>query len=361
MRLGISLLFLILLVSSGCSEQKTGIKPEHRDLIEAVYSTVNVEPKLSYSVYPQVGGIIEKIFIQQGDTIHQGDPIVKITNKTIGVNVENARLQFEVAKNAFEGESTLLKEMMEQIETAQSIVANDSINYERQKRLWAQNVGSRLEFEKRELAYDRSKNDLARLYTSYNRTRDELERKMEMASNSLKINKLNAADYTLRSKLDGMVYSVDKEEGESVSPQSPIAFIGSEDDFIIVLRIDEVDISKVMEGQKIIITLDAYPNSTFEAKVVKIFPEKDERSLTVRVEADFVTRPNRLLKGLSGEANILIRERKNVLTIPSQYLNEDGMVQTDNGMVAVKTGIKSLEFTEVIEGIDSTTVIKILE
>jgi multidrug efflux pump subunit AcrA (membrane-fusion protein) len=122
--------------------------------------------------------------------------------------------------------------------------------------------------------------------------------------------------------------------------------------------IDEVDISKIFKGQMVIVSLDAYPKRTFDAKVIKIYPEKDERSLTFAVEADFVTKPDRLLKGLSGEANIIINVKKNVLTLPSQYITSDSKVNTKSGLIPVEIGLKSLEFAEILSGIDSSTIIK---
>jgi len=353
--------FLFLLILTACSKQKKGIKAEYRNVTEAVYSTATVQPRNVYKVYPQLSGIIDKIMIAEGDEVKEGDLLLKIIDNKSEVNVENAQLKYEIAKESYSGESARLKEIEEQISTARVRVKNDSINYMRQKRLWEKNVGSRLEFEQKELAFDVSKNDLASLLNNYKRTKAELQRQMEIAKNTVQINKLNSDDFNLKSKMNGLVYSVQKEEGESVTPQTVVAIIGSKADFILSLLIDEVDIRKVFEGQKIVLTLDAYPDTVYQARVAKIFPEKDERSLTFKVEAKFVTRPERLLKGLSGEANIVISEKQNVLSLPSQYITEDNKVNTEDGPVMVQTGLRSLDFTEIISGIDSSTVIKSLE
>ena len=184
---------------------------------------------------------------------------------------------------------------------------------------------------------------------------------MEIAKNTVRINQLNKEDFIVKSKMDGLVYRIDAEEGESVSVQAPIAVIGSNEDFILSLLIDEVDISKIQEGQRVVIVLDAYPGKTYTAEIDKIYPEKDERSLTFLIEANFVTRPERLLKGLSGEANIIVTERSNVLTIPSQFVSENGQVNTSEGLEDVTVGIRSLEYTEILSGIDSSTHVENLK
>lgn len=346
---------------SSCSKGSQGEKPKYRDVTEAVYSTVLVKPRNSYNVYPKVGGIIDELFIEEGDEVKKGDVLLTISNSTSSVNVENARLKYEIAKETYSGESAMLNEMQEQIETAKVKLESDSINYERQKRLWNQNVGSRMEYDSRKLAYEISRSELNRLTTLYARNQKELGRQVEIARNTVRLNQLNEEEFKLKSKMDGVVYSIAREEGESVSAQNTVAIIGSKNDFILSMLVDEADISRIYKGQNVVVALDAYPDQTFDAKIIKIYPEKDERSLTFEVEADFISRPDRLLKGLSGEANIVISERKNVLTLPSQLITEDGKVNTSEGLTNVETGIKSLEFTEIINGIDSSTIVKIPE
>ena len=351
----------MLFVFFGCQEPQKGIKAQYRDLTEAVYSTVTVQPRNSYKVYPKVGGIIEEVLIEEGKSVKEGDLLLKITDNTSGMNVRNAELKYEIAKETFHGESAQLKEIEELINSAKTRVLNDSINYQRQKRLWEQNIGSKLELDNRKVAYDLSRNEWNRLVNSYDRAKKDLERQMEIAGNTLQISKSNNKDSKVFAKMDGMVYSLAVEVGEAVTPQSVIAVIGSESDFILTLLIDEVDISKVFLEQQVILSLDAYPDEVFEAKISMIYPEKDERSLTFKVDAEFVTKPKRLFKGLSGEANIVINQKDNVLTLPSEFISEENMVNTDQGLIKVTTGSKSLEYTEIMGGIDSSTVIKNLE
>ena len=345
----------------GCQEAQKGIKAEYRDLTEAVYSTITVQPRNSYKVYPKLGGIIEEVLMDEGKSVKKGDLLIKITDNISDMNVRNAELKYEIAKETFRGESTQLREIEALISSARTKVLNDSINYQRQKRLWEQNIGSKLELDNRKVAYDLSKNEWNRLVNSYDRAKKDLERQMEIAGNTLQISKSKDKDSKVYAKMDGMVYSLAVEVGEAVTPQSAMAVIGSETDFILSLLIDEVDISKVFLGQQVILSLDAYPDDVFEAKISMIYPEKDERSLTFRVDAEFVTKPERLFKGLSGEANIVIHQKNNVLTLPSEYISEENMVNTDQGLIQVSTGSKSLEYTEIISGIDSSTVIKNLE
>ena len=83
----------------------------------------------------------------------------------------------------------------------------------------------------------------------------------------------------------------------------------------------------------------------------KILPKKDERNQTFKVEALFTETPKVLYPGLSGESNIIISKKDNVLTIPKNYIIGNNQVKTDNGLVTITTGLENMEFVEVTSGI----------
>jgi multidrug efflux pump subunit AcrA (membrane-fusion protein) len=123
------------------------------------------------------------------------------------------------------------------------------------------------------------------------------------------------------------------------------------------MLIDEVDITKIELNQVILITLDAYEKEVFEAKISKIYPTKNERTQTFKIEGVFTNRPKKLYPGLTGEANIVINTKNNVITVPNEYINENSELKTDKGLIKVVTGIKNLERIEIVSGIDSSTLI----
>ena len=355
------LLVFTSLIFAACEKKEEGTKPKYRDITEAVYSTVTVVPKDMYSVFPTVGGILESSNLIEGKEVKKGEVLLKISNQQSQINSKNLKLQYEIAKQNFQGEATLLKDIEESIESANMKLTQDSLSYIRQSRLWAQNIGSLQQYEMKKVAYEVSKNEVETLKNKYRRTESELQRKSEQAMNSYQISMLNSDDFIVTSKMDGLVYELFKEIGEAVNPQTPIAVIGSKDDFVLKLLIDEADISKLYIGQKIILTLDAYADQIFEAAVTIIYPTKDKTSQTFTIEAEFTKSPERLYNGLSGEGNIVVSKKEKVLSLPSQLISSNNMVNTSKGMTGVKTGIKNLQFTEILSGVDTTTNVYTLE
>jgi HlyD family secretion protein len=349
--------FIGLLLISACQKNREALKPYRTSLIESVYASAKVQPDHLYEVYSSVGGILDKNLVEEGDTIVLGQPILQIINNTPKINMENAKLALQLAQENYLGSAAVLEEIQDEINAAAFKFQNDSINYFRQKNLWEQNIGSKVEYDAKKLNYELSKNNLNLLKSKYHRTKNELKTKVKQAENNYETTLIATGDFTVTGKINGKVYKLYKKPGEIVSTQQPLAAIGSSNVFVIEMLVDEVDIIKISIGQKVLLTLDAYNTTVFEAKVSKINPEKDERSQTFTIEALFEKVPPVLYPGLSGEANIIVTKKDSVLTIPKNYLFNGNKVITDNGEVSVSIGLQNIDRVEVLDGIDANTTI----
>ena len=166
------------------------------------------------------------------------------------------------------------------------------------------------------------------------------------------MSELRTGDYVIRSNINGKVFQLNKEKGEFVNMQEAIAVLGDKQDFKLEMLIDEVDISKVMLGQKFLVTLEAYENKVFEARINRIAPRMDDRTQTFTVEASFVKSPPRLYMGLTGEGNIVINEKGKALVIPREFLQPGNKVDTDKGTITVKTGLSNWSYVEILSGLN---------
>ena len=340
-----------------CVDKQEKIFPAKVHLTESVYASVTVQPDSLYQAYAPVAGILDRNLLEEGDLVRRGTPMIQIVNSTPKLQSDNARLALQLAQENFSGPSAVLSSLEEGIRSATLSYKNDSMNYFRQKRLWDQNIGSQVQFETRKLAYEISGNNLEQLKDKYVQTKNELSTQVRQALNNYNTSELSTKDFTVSSKINGKVYALYKKPGEIVGTMEPLASVGSATDFIIELLIDEVDIVKLQLGQKALITLDAYGDSVFDAKVSKIYPKKDERSQTFKAEAIFNTPPTALYPGLAGEGNIIISEKESVLCIPREFLLEGNKVRTADGVVEVVTGLKNLERVEILNGINEYTEI----
>lgn len=358
------ILFFLLSCTAiiSCKQQdKSEIKPVKQEITTSVYSSVTIQPDSMYAVYSVATGILEKTFIEEGDSVEVGQNLFQIINNNTKLSSENARLSMEIAKENYNGDHAVLEDLINEVKLAELKYKNDSTMFQRQQNLWNQKIGSQLEYDAKKLLYETSYQTLKTLKNKYLRTKNELKQQVQQATNNYESSLFLSKDFTIQSKISGRVYSIYKNIGELVSAQQPIAMIGSKSKFIVDLLVDEVDIANITLGQPVLITLDAYKNEVFEAKVIKIYPQKNERSQTFKIEADFINAPAKLYPGLSGEANIIVSNKKNALVIPKIYLSKENTINTNNGLIKVVTGIENLDKIEIISGIDENTIIYLPE
>lgn len=342
-----------------CQNQEKKTQPKVENITVSVYASLTIEPEGAYMLYPESSGVLDTIFFDEGDTIRGFDIIAKIKSTVSNINVSSARLNVDVAKSKLQGEYNTLDILKNEIQTLQKQKTLDSTLYEKKHRLYQKGVGTQVELDNAKLKYEMSKNQLESRQQQYELTKVELINNYKLSKNNLRQSKTNLDNFFVRTKSGGTVYAIYKNEGEIIMPQEPLAKIGSSDNFIIELQIDEVDISKVNKDLKVLIKMDAYENEVYEAKITKIYPQKNVKTQTFTVEAKFLNAPKQLYAGMSGEANIIIKQKEKALTIPIEYLSSDNTIITEDGEVEVETGLKSLDKVEILSGIDeNTTLIK---
>ena len=284
--------------------------------------------------------------------VQAGDPLFTIQNQTARLGAENAQLAADFADMNTRGER--LSELRSAIETARSKMRNDSLLFVRQRGLWTQQIGSKVELEQRELAYTISASNYEAALLRYEDLQKQLQFAAAQAKKQLSISQNLAGDYIIRSQTDGRVYRIDRALGEIVNTQAPVAVIGDADQFIVDLQVDESDIARIQAGQRTLLTMDSYKGQVLEAVITQINPLMNERTRTFTVEARFAQKPPTLYPNLSAEANIIIQSKENALTIPRAYLLADSTVLLPNEEKRkVVTGLKDYQKVEIINGLDA--------
>ncbi len=348
----IRILFVSLVVLLSCKSKVETIYPTTESITESIYASGIVKSKNQYQAFASVNGIINNVFVKQGDTIKKGAIILSIANEAQRLAKDNAQLNAEYSDyNANLGK---LKEAKQLIELSRNKLKNDSALFARQQYLWQKQIGSKLELEQRDLAYQNSKNAYYSSKLKYN----DLKRLLDLTSSQAKKNLLISSrlekDYILRSEIDGIVYSFDKSKGEIVNPQTPIAIIGDAYRFILEMQVDEYDIIRIKKGLVVLVSFDSYKGKVFEARVTKINPIMNERSKTFEVEAEFIKAPPILYPYLTFEANIVVQTKDNALLIPRSFVKNDSVVYMRNGnKKVIRTGLRDYQKIEVLSGLST--------
>jgi HlyD family secretion protein len=343
-------LLLILFTIVSCKENIQTTLVKKRDVFESVYASGNIETINQYQVFSSVNGIITKTLVQEGELINPKSPLFQISNTTSKIQLESAELASENAllKNNY----NKLIELKNTLKSAKLKWRNDSLLYQRKVNLYKKNVITALELETAELNYQNSLSNFNSAELQYEDLLRQLKFNERIAKNNSQQVQNSFKDFTVKSEIKGEVFSILKKKGEFVTPQTPIAIIGSKNLFVLKLQIDEYDIIKIKKGQKAKVSLDSYKGQTFDAVITKIYPIMNERSKTFLVDAQFINPPTILYPNLSVEANIIIKEIKNTLTVPRNYLiGSDKLILKDGTTKKVKTGLKNYEYVEIKSGV----------
>lgn len=342
---------LVLTGLFGCKGKSASIKPEYTDIVESVYASATVKAENQYLAYATVSGILKSAMVREGDTIKAGQVIARIDNTSPGLSQANAKVAYELASGNF----GTLDELKAQLASARRQFVNDSVNYQRQKILWNQGIGTQNQLESRQLALDVSANAWHALQVRYRQSKLQLELAQQQAQNNLSLSAENNRNFDIVSLMNGRVYQINYDPGELVLPQQAVALIGSASKFLLEMEVDEVDIARIHTGQQVIVTMDAYQGQVFQARVSRIIPAMDPKTQTFKVEAEFVNPPANLYPGFTAEANIVIEQKKHVLVIPIEYLKNGDSVHTEAGDKKVKTGLRGIDKIEILEGLDANS------
>lgn len=349
----LGLLFFIFSCSNGSGER---ISPEVKSITESVYASGNIKAIDQYDAFTNASGPIQEIFVEEGDSVAIGTPLLAVFSEREKLSRENAELAKSYAD--LQANQSRLRDLQLSIDLNKSKMQNDSLLFVRQKSLHDQNIGTEIEFEQKKLNWENSKTAYESALIRYNDLKREIEFNSSSASKNLAISKVLESDYVLKSKINGKVYALLKERGEMVTPQVALAVLGSADEFLLELQVDEYDISKVEVGQRVSVSMDSYKGQVFEAVVSKIYPLMDMQSKSFKVEAKFTISPPQLYPNLTLEANIITEVKDQALVIPRAYLIADSLVVNENeDTLLVKVGIRNYQFAEILEGIDASTVL----
>ena len=341
---------MFILILLGCSSETESILPTIGTITESVYASGTIESDDQYQVFPSVNGIIQKVYVTEGDQVHVNSNLFAIFNETSKINRQNAELNANYSD--FEANSSKLNDLKLGIEFAKNKMNTDSLMLSRQKVLFEKEVITSVQLEQYDLNYRQSRTNFLSSQLKLADLKRQLNLSDQQSKNNLRLSARMENDFLVTSDVKGKVYSVLKKKGEMVNVQTPIAIIGSSNSFKIILQVDEYDIIKIKKGLKVIISLDSYKGESFEAVIDKIDPIMNERSKTFTIEAVFTKQPKVLYPNLSLEANIVIRKKEKTLTIPRKYLLEDGYVLLKNNQKRfVKTGLKDYQKVEILSGL----------
>jgi len=346
---------------SSCADSTEKQAPEWKTLTEAVYASGMVVPLNEYKVFANTDGILSTLYVVEGDLVKKDELLFGIISESRQVQEAVQGKLYETILDKGAPDGPAMKELELKLSLSQKKVETDSIHFFRLSRLLESDAISRAEWEQSRLKYESAQSE--RLAIEEQRKNLLLLSKLESRQVESQYKTLRAQNKEgqVRSRLNGVVFEIYKKTGERVSINEPVALIGDSGNWIARLTIDERDYSLIKEGQAVHIKMDAFPDSTFRAKIHRVLPRLNRSEQSFIAEAFFEGNMPTAIYGLNLEANIVVREKVKALTVPKKALfSADSVrVQRNGEVLEVKIikGIQSKDYVEVLGGLDSTDLV----
>ncbi len=347
-------------------------KVERVDLARSVVATGKIQPERQVEIKSKASGIIQTLPVNFGDYVRKGQVICELDRNDLLPRLNEARAALSVNQAQIQTAKADLERY--KVDAASPDVEFLKKDFDRAERLHKDGliaIDKADEAEKNyQLALNRKNSAIANLasaqaaITKAQAQYDEQNAVVARAEEDLR----NA---TITSPIDGVVLSRDSEVGGAVSS---ILTMGSGATLIMTLgdlssvyvkgKVDESDIGKVYLGQVARITVESFKDQKFPGVVTKISPmgaEKDNvTTFEVRVSISNETRKLRAL--MTANAEIILDEKKQVLTIPegavlyaknraTEVEVPDAANEKGRRRISVKTGISNGARTEVLSGL----------
>ena len=347
---------LVLLNSCGKNGETT--KPVRKNITETVFASGVLVPINLYNLTSQSNGYLISLNFEEGDIVKTNDLLAVIDNKTYDINSQSADMLLNIAKANTLPDAPALKQIESNLQAAELKMNQDKQQTERYKELYESNSVSKLEYENMLLIYENSKANYLSLKENYNHQKQLAEQQLIAQRSQSEVNKVLQGNNELRVVVGGKVYTKNKELGDYVRRGEIIATIGNPKNLYTKLSIDESSMSKIKLNQKVLIQLNTHKGDVLNASITEIYPSFDKQTQSFYCKAVFTDSLPFLMSGTQLQANILTKEKENVLVIPRSYLDYGNLVNVKGeGKVKIETGIISTDWVEVKGGVDENTIL----
>jgi len=341
--LGAVILVFVILRINGSRKNKTPdfkiIQASRDNIVRKVTESGKVEPVASVNVKSALAGEVIKLFVEEGDKVKLGQKLVLIQPQPeeaqkvaqTKASIKSKKLDLEDAQRDLKRKETLYEKgfIAEQdVEDARKQYENSQIQLRLAKRqLWVVLGG---------------------------------EENVDVEGLDLE----GIENITLKSSMEGMVTSVNVEEGEMITSGTQalggggtgIMTVANLNEMIVKANINEVDVGKLKKAQKVLIGFDAIKGKVYHGEVKRISPSGiEEQNLVIYpVEVEILDSDDRIRPGMTADLDIIVGEAENVICIPKHaVINREG-----KAMVLIRERGKFIP-KPVVTGLDDDVKIEV--
>ncbi|WP_152709938.1 efflux RND transporter periplasmic adaptor subunit [Microvirga tunisiensis] len=323
----------------------------------SVRATGTLNPVTTVLVGSQLSGQVVEILADYNTPVKEGQVVARLYAEQIKArrdaaladlaqakaDLDTKRAQIDKARSSQQRSEAQADDLQAQRDRTQAQLAEAQRNLDRQRELTTRAVGTQTALEQAGTQVDIQKANLVAAEAQIASNKAELEGlKADLAlaeagvksaeavilqrQAKLKDIEIDLARTEIKSPVDGVVVKRDIELGQTVaaSLSAPTLFTIAQDlrAIDIYANIDEADVGRLRDGQKVTFTVNAYPNRTFEGSVrmVRLAAQTVQNVVTYTAVIGVRNLDQALLPGMTANLQIVTDEREDVLRIPNAAL-----------------------------------------
>lgn len=271
------------------------------DLEALVVTSGTLNPVRLVEVGSQVSGKIEKLYVDFNSQVMAGQVLAELDQSLLKAKIDQNQANYLSAVASLERAKVTLENLKKKYDRALSLFDKNLISFE--------------EKEAAEAAYLEAKTDV-----------QSSNARLAQARSQLDSSRVDLAYATIRSPIDGIVINRLVNIGQTVAAsfQAPKLFEIANDlsKMQVECAVDEADIGRVREGQKVRFTVDSFPDEMFSGTVnqVRYSPTTTSNVVTYTTIVDVDNPGMKLRPGMTATVSIIAGEAKNVLRVPNAAL-----------------------------------------
>jgi HlyD family secretion protein len=307
-------------------------------IVEKAVAVGQIQPRQKFQVKSKISGIVRRSFVEVGDQVKTGDPL------------------FEIAPDPTPLEVT---EVDRRVESATASFRRAEADFKRANDLASSGVIPNSDIDSKKESYE-----LARVALTKAQQDRELTRRGRLTTSS--------TESIIRAPAAGTVLSRAVNPGDpivpltSYQPGTEMAAIADMSDLIFKGTVDEIDVGKLAVGLEARIKVGALPTDVVVGRVARIAPQAQQKEGATLFDVEIELTPGQkvtLRAGYSANADVIIREKKDVLVLPERLVTfEDGGKKTsveipgsdpkaEPKKVEIKTGTSDGLNIEIVSGL----------
>jgi HlyD family secretion protein len=328
-------------------------KVERQELVSKVSANGQIDAQRKVDLSANVMGQIVNLAVREGDVVKKGDFLLQIDRKQLTASAEGAEAS--------------VRALFSDRDAARANLAEAERTYQRTRNNFDQKIVPAAELDKARTTVDSARANVS-----------SIEQRIQQARSNVAAARDTLSKTTMTAPMAGIITALPVEEGEVAvigtmnNAGTKLLTIADMSVVEAVMEVDETDVPNVKVGQRATVTIDAYPNKTYEGVVTEVgsSPMTAQRAgasgeaINFEVKIQLTTPPAGVRPGFSASADIITGTREKALAVPLQALvvrekpgSKAGKAQDEEGVYVHKDG--KVSFVPVSTGLAGDTNIEI--